>query len=797
MQYGYFDDKNKEYVIDRPDTPKSWSNYLGTTEYGAIITNNAGGYSFYKSAAQGRFMRLRSNAIPMDQPGRYIYIHDKSNKEYWSASWQPVGKPLDTYKSQCRHGTAYTKIFSEYNSIKTETTYFVPLGRNLECWLLKITNTDRKRRDLSLFTYVEYANNWNMLQDFINIQYSQYILKMSFVNNMIDHGTNVNMPPNLDHFEDDGQSRHTFLAIMGAEVKGYDTDREVFLGPYRTYANPLVVEQGYCRNSLATGDNGCGTLQFNVDLEPHESKEIVVIMGIGAASTEGKKAVAQLGAVDKVRHEFIKLKDYWHSRLEGMTVKTPDKEFNSMMNMWTPYNCLITHTWSRSASLVYNGERDGLGYRDTIQDMLGVLHTIPDEVQERLELMLSGQASSGGAMPVVKPFAHKPGREKAPEEKEYRSDDSLWLFNTVPAYVKESGDISFYEKVIPYADKDKDTVIGHLKRAIEFNLKRTGAHGLPCGLFADWNDCLELGFKGETVFVAFQLRHALKTYIEICNLFNKSGEIAWAETHLNNLDENIEKYAWDGDWYLRAFRDDGLKFGSKGNEEASIFLNAQTWAVISGHATGERAEEILNIVCDRLLTDYGIMICDPPVKKTDPKVIKAVLFNPGMKENASVFNHTQGWAIIAETILGRGNQAFEHYRMFMPAAYNTKAEIREIEPYVYCQSTHSKYSPRYGASRIPWLTGAATWAYYTSTQYILGIQPDYIGLKIDPCIPSHWKEIKITRNFRKKNFNIIIKNDGSVQKGVKSLSLNGEVLEDNLIPLESMKTQNEVVVVLG
>jgi cellobiose phosphorylase len=373
----------------------------------------------------------------------------------------------------------------------------------------------------------------------------------------------------------------------------------------------------------------------------------------------------------------------------------------------------------------------------------------------------------------------------------------MWLFNTIPAYVKETGDIPFYEKVLPYADKGDDTVLGHMKRALEFTLKRSGKHGLPCGLLVDWNDCLALGHDGETVFVAFQLRFALKVYIEICQLLKKPEEVKWANEHLSRLDDNIEKHAWDGEWYLRAYRADGLKFGSKENEEASIFLEPQPWAIYSGHSSGERGEKLMDVVRDHLSTDYGLMICDPPVEKTDPKVIKARLFNKGMKENASVFCHTQGWAIIAEAILGRGNLAYEYYRKFMPAAYNTKAEVREIEPYVYNQFTNSKYSPRYGASRLPWLSGSASWAYYTVTQYILGIQPEYDGLKINPCIPSDWKELKITRRFRNKNFSIVIQNGSGVQKGVKSIIINGKEIDGNLIPLDLMRENNEVLVVMG
>lgn len=797
MQFGYFDDEKHEYVITRPDTPRSWSNYLGSTEYGAIITNNAGGYSFYKSAAQGRFTRLRFNSIPLDQPGRYIYLHDRDSKDFWSASWQPVGKPLDVYSSVCRHGTAYTVITSSYNSIETETLYFVPLGKTYECWFLRIKNTGNQKKHLRLFTYVEYANNWKVSQDQNNLQYSQHIVRMNVINNIIDHGTNVFMPPNPDHFEDDGQSRHTFLALAGADITGFDTDREMFLGLYRTYARPLAVERGQCSNSIAVGDNACGTLQADIDLQPDEERELVVVMGIGEAQQQGTHALEECGSPEQVRQEFEKLKSYWHQRIAGLRAVTPDPEFNSMFNTWNPYNNLMTYAWSRAASLIYSGERDGLGYRDTVQDMLGVIHCIPTEVRERLELMITGQVSNGGAMPVVKPFAHRPGKETPPAETEYRSDDCMWLFNTIPAYVKETGDVDFYHKVLPYADKGEDTVLGHMKRAIEFAFNHSGKHGFPCGLSADWNDCLVLGQDGETTFVAFQLRYALKTYREIAEMLGLPEEVQWATYHLETLDKNLEEHAWDGQWYLRAYRADGLKFGSHENEEAKIFLEPQPWAVLSEHITGKRAAELLDTINKLLSTEYGLMICDPPIEHTDPHVIKARLFNKGMKENASIFQHTQGWVVIAETLVGNGNRAYEYYRKFMPSAYNTRAELRETEPYVYAQFTHSKYSPRYGASRLPWLTGTASWAYYAAAQYILGIQPDYDGLHINPCIPSHWKNVSVTRQFRGKLLSIEIQNPNGVQKGIYSMELNGKKLPSNFIPYNEMKEINSVIVVMG
>ncbi|MGA9069364.1 MAG: hypothetical protein WB424_03850, partial [Terracidiphilus sp.] len=659
------------------------------------------------------------------------------------------------------------------------------------------TNLSDRPRELSAFTYVEYAGNWDAWNDLINLQYTQHTVKMDVVDNIIDHGTNVNIPNMPDNFAEKDQGRHSFQALVGAEIVGYDTDRAAFLGNYRGYGNPIAVEQGKCSNSRAVGDNGCGSLQARMTLAPGETKEFLVLLGIGQAGVEGKAAVAEFADLAKVDEELARLKSYWHGRIAGLAVETPDAEFDSMLNMWGPFNCLMTYAWSRAASLVYAGERDGLGFRDTVQDMLGVMHAIPEEAGRRLELMITGQVSTGGAMPVVRQFAHKPGKEKAPGEEEYRSDDCLWLFNAIPSYVKETGDLSFYNKILPYADRGEDTVLGHLKRAIQFNLERSGAHGLPCGLSADWNDCIRLGQKGETVFVAFQLRFALATYIEICHLMIAEDEARWAAAELDKLDHHIKEYAWDGEWYLRAYREDGFKFGSKESSEGNIFLNPQSWAVISGHANRQRAAQTMQSVRERLATEYGLMICAPAYIDTDFNVMRAALFNAGQKENAAIFTHTQGWAVIAETLLGHGDLAYEYYRNYLPAAYNSRAEVREIEPYVYCQFTHSKYSPRFGASRVPWLSGSATWSYYAATQYILGIQPEYNGLRIEPCIPSAWPQFKVTRVFRGKRVTIEVKNPNGVQKGVKKLTLNGKVVTGNFIPVGTLLEENLVEVLMG
>jgi len=675
----------------------------------------------------------------------------------------------------------------------------VPLGQIFEVWKIKIKNNADKARKFSLFSFVEYANCWNALQDLLNLQYTQYIAKMNFIDGIIDHGTNIHIPNMPDNFAENDQGRHTFMAFIGGKISGYETDLETFLGRYRTYANPIIVEKGQCTNSLAAGDNVCGVIQVDIELKPDEEKDLVVIMGIGEADNEGKKIVKEFGDINKLETELIKLKEYWHSRIDAFQVETPDPEFNSMMNMWLPYNCQMTFNWSRAASLVYTAmERDGLGYRDSVQDLLGVMPNSTKEAKERLELMITGQVSTGGALPVVNKINHKSGTHTCPPEDQYRSDDSLWLFNAIPAYVKETGDINFYTKVLPYADKGEDTVLKHMKRAIEFNLKRTGNHGLPSGLFADWNDCLRFGSKGESAFIIMQVRYALTVYLDVAKLLNETEEEKWAKEKLEEIDNKIQKYIWDGEWFIRGYTAKGEKIGSKECKEGKIYLNPQTWSVISGGASKNQAEIVMKKVKELLATEYGIALCNPPYTYgVDFQTIRSALFNPSMKENGSIFTHTQGWAVMAETILGHGNQAYEYWRAYMPAAYNTRAEIRQIEPYVYNQSTHGKYSPRFGASRLPWLSGSATWSFFAATQYILGIRPEYNGLVIDPCIPSNWKGFKVKRRFRNKILNITVENSNSVEKGVKYVVINGNKIESNIISFDKLKENNDILVVMG
>ncbi|HMA94295.1 MAG TPA: hypothetical protein VKP30_16500 [Polyangiaceae bacterium] len=796
--YGNFDDARREYVVTRPDTPRSWSNYLGSTEYGAIITNNAGGYSFFKSAAQGRFVRLRFNSVPMDQPGRYIYLRDRENGDYWSGSWQPVGKPLSQYQTTCRHGTGYTVIESTYAEIHTETSYFVPLNEHFEVWLVEVENRSNRPRVIDAFTYVEFASEWHVWHDTFNLQYSQYIVDCSVKDGVLNHGISVNLPEVPERFEFRDQSRHSFMTLIGAQFSGFDTDRETFLGPYRTYQNPIVVESGKTTQSQVHSDNACGTLKVELTLAPGEKKTFAVILGVGRGDAVAPAISRKYPDVAALRAAMDKVRDFWHSKIGSFSTTTPDPDFDHMINVWNAYNCLITYAWSRAASLVYSGERDGLGYRDTVQDLLGVMAAITDQAKARLELMITGQVSTGGAMPVVKPFAHNPGHEAAPPNDEYRSDDCLWLFDTVPAYVKETGDLAFFDKILPYADRGEASVLGHLRRAIEFNLERSGAHGLPCGLSADWNDTLRLGYHGESVMVTFQLRHALRTYIEICTRMARADEVTWAKAALAKLDAAIQKHTWDGQWFVRAFPEDGSVIGTKAVKEGSIFLNSQTWGVLSGAAQGDQARLCMDACKEHLATDYGLMLCDPPFRTVPCQEIRAVLFNPGTKENSGIFCHPQGWAVIAETMLGRGNRAYEYYRAYMPSAFNDRAEIRQIEPYVHCQSTHGRYSRRFGASRLPWLSGTATWSYVAGTQHILGIQPDWDGLRINPVIPSSWDGFSVERKYRGATYKISVKNPKHVERGIQSITAAGASIAPNAtLPLAKPGETVVVEVVMG
>lgn len=793
MNYGFFDLSNKEYVITRPDTPAPWVNYLGDPEYGAIISNNASGYSFVKSGANGRILRYRFNS-DMALPGRYIYIRDNDLNDYWSASWQPVGKPLDKYKSECRHGTAYTVITSEYEDIKSETTYYVPYGKTYEVWRTRITNNSSRTRNLSVFGFAEFTNEDNYEQDQVNLQYSLFISKTEFKGNKILQSISSNSQKDC---------RNRFFGMVGADINASCGNLSDFIGSYRTYSNPIAVETGKCSNTMNYNSNSCGALQSDITLESGETVELVYILG-QRNNEQADEILNEYKQSGKVDSEIKQLKDYWHGQLSNFEVETPSEEFNNMINVWNAYQCFITFIWSRAASFVYCGLRNGYGYRDTVQDIQGIIHLNPELACDKIRFMLSAQVDNGGGLPLVK-FNHNAGHENTPDDPEYvketghpsyRADDALWLFPTVAKYIGESGNKAFLDEVIVYANGGEDSVYNHLKKAIDFSMNHLGDHDMPAGLHADWNDCLRLGAKGESTFVAFQLYYAMNVIRDMAEDKNDTEYIAYIDNAKDKLAKSLEK-CWDDDRFIRGIREDGIIVGAKKDPEANMWLNPQSWSVISGFADSEQSEKAMNSVHEILNTPYGAKLLDPPYQKHYFDGALMHIFNDDTKENGGIFSQSQGWLILAESLLGHGNRAFEYFLESSPASMNDKAEIRVMEPYVHGQFTESKASPYEGRSHVHWLTGTASTVMVGCVEGICGMRPDADGLKISPSIPSEWESFKIRKNFRGKKLDITVDNSAHVESGVKSVTLNGVKLDSNYIPAEKLADINNITVVLG
>ena len=803
MNYGHFDLENKEYVITRPDTPSAWANYLGSPEYGAIISNNAGGYSFVKSGANGRVIRYRFNAVPNDQPGRYVYIKDAEDNDFWSASWAPVCKPLDSYKSECRHGTAYTVITSEYKKIKSEVTYYVPMDATYEVWAAKITNTDTKPRKLSVTGYCEFVNDPNYEQDQVNLQYTLFITRTSFEGNKIVQHINENSGKD----ENGSNWRERFFGVVGAPVSAYNGNLDSFIGSYRTYGNPVAVERGFCDNKLNYNSNACGALQSDIILAPGETKEIIYVVGQKNPKV-ADEILAAYNEPGKVDAEVKELIAYWHGQLNNFQIETPSAEFNNMVNVWNAYQCFITFIWSRAASFIYCGLRNGYGYRDTVQDIQGIIHINPELAAEKIRFMISAQVDNGGGLPLVK-FDHKAGHETCPDENDensiyaketghpcYRADDALWLFPTVNKYIGESGNKAFLDEVIVYANGGEDTVYEHLKRAINFSMERLGAHTMPAGLYADWNDCLRLGKKGESTFVAFQLYYAMSIIKGYALDRGDNEYAAYIDKVQPELGKSLEA-CWDEDRFIRGYRENGEIVGAKKDPEASMWLNPQSWSVISGFASDKQAETAMEKVHEILNTPYGVKIMEPPYVDHYFDGALMHIFNPDTKENGGIFSQTQGWAILAESLLGHGDRAFEYFLESSPANMNDKAEVRILEPYVHGQFTESTRSPYAGRSHVHWLTGTGSTVMVGCVEGICGMRPNAEGLVISPSIPHTWDGFKIEKNFRGKHLSIDIQNPDHVQSGVKSMTVNGEAVEGNFVCECKMTEQTNIVVVLG
>ena len=803
MEFGYFDNSRREYVINNPETPAPWVNYLGSPAYGAIISNNAGGYSFAKSGADGRILRYVFNNF--DQPGRYIYIRDNADKDYWSASWQPVGKSLEDYKSECHHGTAYTNIIADYSGIHSEALYYVPLDKEYEIWKLCITNNSGRTRELTATGYAEFTNNSNYEQDQVNLQYSQFITRTVFCKNHICQQVHGNLDALEEGKEVDGKTvTYRFFGMAGAEVSSYCGDREKFLGRYHGYGNPEGVISGKLDGTLNYNENGCGALSAIITLEPGETKTIAFVLGM-KDSKEAESILKQYNNPDETcKEDMDTLVSYWHGKLSHFQVKTPSEEFDTMVNTWNAYNCFMTFIWSRAASFIYCGLRNGYGYRDTVQDIQGIIHLAPEMALEKIRFMLSAQADNGGGLPLVK-FTHNPGHEDTPDDPSYvketghpayRADDALWLFPTVYKYISESGNLLFIDEVIPFANKDEGTVYEHLKRAIGFSMEHLGKHGMPAGLYADWNDCLRLGKDGESSFVAFQLYLAMSIMKKIAEYKKDQDYINYLDKNQEKLGEIIQKICWDEDRFIRGITEDGGIIGKRTDKEADIWLNPQSWAVISGLATDSQADIILDLVYKRLNTEYGAVLMDPPYHKHAFEGAFAVIYNAGTKENAGIFSQSQGWIILAEALRGHGGRAFTYFMENAPSAQNDKAETRKLEPYCYGQFTEGKDSPHFGRSHVHWLTGTASTCMVGCVEGICGMRPDIDGLRIAPSIPSDWKEFTMEKNFRGKKLVIKVENPDGAESGFKEFYINGEKQDDNYIPADKMSDITEVRMVM-
>ena len=801
MKYGYFDEQNKEYVITRPDTPAPWSNYLGSPEYGAIISNNAGGYSFVKSGANGRISRYIFNQE--DKPGRYVYLRDDDENDYWSASWQPVGKPLgdayDQYHSRCHHGTAYTKIKAKYKGIDSEVLYYVPLNKTYEVWRVKVSNNSAQPRNISTFGFIEFTNDSNYENDQVNLQYTLFITRTYFKKNKILQTINENYYKD----EEGSNDKERFFGLAGAEIASYNGDKASFIGRYRSYGNPIAVERGSCDNQLNFNSNACGALHTKLHLQPGESKEFVFLLGRknDKESSEILDYYSDLSVVDK---ELQELNEYWHSKLANFQVNTPCENFNAMINTWNAYQCFITFIWSRAASFIYAGLRNGYGYRDTVQDIQGIIHLDPEMAKEKIRFMLSAQVDHGGGLPLVK-FDHNAGHEDTPEDMSYvqatghpayRADDALWLFPTIYKYLAETGDVDFIDEVIPYANRDEGTVYDHLKRAIAFSMERLSVHGMPAGLHADWNDCLRLGKKGESTFVAMQLYYAMSVIRSFAEDKKDTEYLTYLDQVQKELKDTINNNCWEEDRFIRGFKEDGQVIGSKKDPEASMWLNPQSWSVISGLATKEQAEKALESVYRELNTKYGVRLMAPSYVDHAFDGALALLFNPSTKENGGIFSQPQGWIILAESLMGHGNRAFEYFTESCPASQNDNADVRVIEPYVHGQFVESSESPYEGRAHVHWLTGTASTVMVGCVEGILGMRPDLYGLRIAPSIPSDWKEFTITKTFRGKKLNIKVENRSGAESGYQECYLNGEKLTDNYLPETMLKESNDILLVM-
>jgi N,N'-diacetylchitobiose phosphorylase len=797
MRYGYFDGERREYVIDRVDVPVSWTNYIGLRDLCGVFNQTAGGYLFYKSPEHHRISRFRPNGVPMDRPGHYVYVRDDETGEYWSLSWQPVGLGLDTYR--CRHGLSYSVYECEYGGIAGEEALFVPLNDAVELWDVRLENRSGCRRVLSVFTYMEFSYHQIDL-DNKNFQMSLYSAGASYADGVIE----------MDPFYEDGGCQ--FFTSDGAP-DSYDCVRDTFIGAYRTETNPIAVERGRCAGSGELGGNHCGALHRRVTLEAGEKVRMTFMLGEGDRR-EGVRLREKYRDHAAVDAAFAGLRAFWDKKLGALQVDTPNEGMNALLNVWTLYQSEINVMFSRFASFVEVGGRTGLGYRDTAQDAMSIPHSNPDKCRGRIVELLKGLTSQGYGLHLFQPEWFEPPQKPAfasptvvptPGKaaivhgiKDVCADDALWLVPAITEYVKETGDLGFVDEVYPYADGGEGTVYEHITKILDFSAEQVGQNGVCKGLRADWNDCLNLG-GGESAMVSFLHHWALGHFVELARKLRRDADAARYAAMAEKTRSVCERVLWNGSWYTRGITQSGRHIGTPENAEGKVFMESNTWAVISGVASRERGLKAMDAVDEYLYTPYGLMLCAPAYSSPDDEIGFVTRVYKGVKENAAIFSHSNPWAWCAEAILGRGDRAVKFYDALCPYYQNDRIEIRQSEPYSYCQFVMGPDHSAFGRARHPFMTGSAGWSYFAATRFILGIRPGYDALTIDPCIPPAWKGFTARRIWRDAVYEITVENPAGVSKGVQALFLNdNDVPAVGVnIPAQPAGSVNRVRVVMG
>ncbi|WP_281545617.1 N,N'-diacetylchitobiose phosphorylase [Grimontia sp. SpTr1] len=801
MKYGFFDNDNREYVITRPDVPAPWTNYLGTEKFCTVISHNAGGYSFYNSPEYNRVTKFRPNGT-FDRPGHYVYLRDDETGDYWSISWQPVAKSLEEASYEVRHGLSYSKFKCEYNGITAQKTLFVPKGEDAQIWDVKIKNDGDKPRTISAFSFVEFSFS-HIQSDNQNHQMSLYSAGTSYNEGVIEY----------DLYYNTNDHEGFYYMASSFDPDSFDGQRDSFLGMYRDEANPIALENGRCSNHVQTCYNHCGSLHKQFVIQPGEEVRFVFLLGIGKG--EGQRLRAKYQDMANVDAAFAAIKGHWDERCNKFQVTSPNEGLDTMINAWTLYQAETCVVWSRFASFIEVGGRTGLGYRDTAQDAISVPHSNPAMTRKRLVDLLRGQVKAGYGLHLFDPDWFDPEKadvkpSKSPtvvptpsdEDKIHGiedtcSDDHLWIVPTIINYVQETGEESFLDEVIPYADGGDATVYEHMKAALEFSAEYVGQTGICKGLRADWNDCLNLG-GGESAMVSFLHFWALQEFVALAKYKGKDADVAKYTEMAANVREACELHLWDneGGWYIRGLTKDGDKIGTAQQAEGRVHLESNTLAVLSGLASQERGEKAMDAVDENLFSEYGLHLNSPSFATPNDDIGFVTRVYQGVKENGAIFSHPNPWAWVAETKLGRGDRAMKFYDALNPYNQNDMIEKRVAEPYSYVQFIMGRDHENHGRANHPWLTGTSGWAYFAVTNFILGVQTGFSGLIVDPCIPTSWPGFEVRREWRDATYNIKVENPNGVSKGVKSITLNGETVE-GAIPAQAAGSVNEVVVVLG